>query len=74
MAGVALALPAIGSPLEVRYLYGLTAAVALSAGAGAARLEAAGGARRIAARLLCIAQAALAARAIVEAIVTRYRP
>jgi hypothetical protein len=74
MAGLALALPAIVSPLEVRYLYGLTAAVALSAGAGAARLKAAGGARRIAARLLCIAQAALAARAIVEAIVTRYRP
>jgi hypothetical protein len=72
-AGLALALPATFSPLEVRYLYGLTAAVTLSAGAGAARLEAAGGRRRVAARVLCIAQAALGARAIVEAIVTRYR-
>lgn len=73
-AGLALALPAIVSPLEVRYLYGLTAAVALSAGAGAARLEAGGGPRRVAARVLCIAQAALGARALVEAIVIRYRP
>jgi hypothetical protein len=72
-AGLVLAVPAIVSPLEVRYLYGLTAAVALSASAGAARLEAAGGARRVAARILCIAQAALGAHAIAEAIVTRYR-
>ena len=72
--GSLLAVPAILSPLEVRYLYGLTAAVALSAGAGAARLEAAGGARRVAARLLCLAQAVLGAQAIAEAIFTRYRP
>src|SRR4029078_13392415 len=43
LAGLVLAVPAIVSPLEVRYLYGLTAAVALSAGAGAAPLEAVGG-------------------------------
>jgi hypothetical protein len=74
IAGLALAIPAVVSPMEVRYLYGLTAAVALSAGAGAARLEAAGGASRLVGRLLCAAQAALGAHAIAEAIVARYRP
>ena len=73
LAGLALAVPAIVSPLEVRYLYGLTAAVALSSGAGAARLEAAGGAPRLAGRLLVVAQIALGARAIAEALVVRYR-
>ena len=74
VAGLALAVPAVVSPLEVRYLYGLTAALALSAGRGMARLDAAGGARRLAAWALGIAQAALGARAIVEAVVLRYRP
>jgi hypothetical protein len=74
LAGLGLALPAIVSPLEVRYLYGLTAAVALSAGAGAARLEAAGAGRRLAARALSLAQVALGLRAMAEAIVVRYRP
>ncbi|HEU0107470.1 MAG TPA: hypothetical protein VFT38_14925, partial [Vicinamibacteria bacterium] len=73
LAGLALALPAILSPLEVRYLYGLTAAVALCAGGGAARLEAAGGARRLAGRGLVVAQIVLGARAIAEAVVVRYR-
>jgi len=73
LAGLALALPAIVSPLEVRYVYGLTAAVALSAGAGAARLEAAGPAPRVAGRLLVLAQIVLGARAIAEALVVRYR-
>jgi hypothetical protein len=73
LAGLALVVPAIVSPLEVRYVYALTAAVALSAGAGAARLEAAGGARRVAARVLVLAQIALGARAIAEALVVRYR-
>jgi hypothetical protein len=73
VAGLALAIPAIVSPLEVRYLYGLTAAVVLSAGAGAGRLEAAGGVRRLVARALYLAQLALGARAIAEAVVVRYR-
>jgi hypothetical protein len=73
LAGLALVVPAIVSPLEVRYVYALTAAVALSAGAGAARLEAAGGARCVAARVLVLAQIALGARAIAEALVVRYR-
>jgi hypothetical protein len=74
LAGLALAVPAIVSPLEVRYLYGLTAAVALSAGTGVARLEQKGGARRMAGRILFLAQIALGARAIAEALVSRYRP
>ena len=74
LAGLALAVPAIVSPLEVRYVYGLTAAVALSAGAGAARLHAAGGARRWAGGVLVLAQIALGVRAIAEALVVRYRP
>ena len=75
VAGLVLAVPAIVSPLEVRYLYGLTAAVALSAGAGAARLEAAGGgtARGRAAPLPCAGRRS-EAQAIAEAIFTRYRP
>jgi hypothetical protein len=74
LAGLALAVPAIVSPLEVRYVYGLSAAVALSAGAGAARLEGAGPAPRAAGRLLVLAQIALGARAIAEALIVRYRP
>jgi hypothetical protein len=72
-AGLVLAIPAIVSPLDVRYLYGLTAALALSAGAGAAALDAAGGVRRMIGRVLVFAQAALFARAAAEAIFVRYR-
>src|SRR5205814_8353086 len=74
LAGLALAVPAILSPLQVRYLYGLTAAVALSAAAGAARLETASGGARVAGRTLVALQIALGAHAIAEALFTRYRP
>jgi hypothetical protein len=74
IAGLVLAIPAVVSPLEVRYLYGLTAAVALSAGAGAARLEGAGGASRLIGRVLLAAQAALGIMGIAEALISRYRP
>jgi len=74
LAGLALAMPAILSPLEVRYLYGLTAAVALSAGTGAAALDGAGGTRRLAARALVALQVALGVAAIAEALFARYRP
>lgn len=74
VAGLLLAVPAILSPFEVRYVYALTAAVALSAAAGVARLEAHGGAGRLAGRLLCAAQVALGARAIAEDVMSRYRP
>ena len=68
-----LAVPAIVSPLEVRYLYGLTAAVALSAGAGAARAHAQGGRWRLAGWALVLAQIVLGAGGIAEAVVVRYR-
>jgi len=73
LAGLVLAVPAIVSPLEVRYLYGLTAAVALSAGAGAARAHAQGGRWRLAGWALVLAQIVLSARGIAEAVVVRYR-
>ena len=73
VAGLALAVPAVLSPLEVRYLYALTAAVGLCAGAGAARLHAAGGARRLVGWALVAGQVAIGLRALVEAIVFRYR-
>jgi hypothetical protein len=73
LAGLVLAVPAIVSPLEVRYLYGLTAAVALSAGAGAARIHAQGGGWRLAGWALVLAQVLLGAREIAEAMVVRYR-
>ena len=73
LAGLVLAVPAIVSPLEVRYLYGLTAAVALSAGAGAARVHAQGGRWRLAGWALVLAQIVLGARGIAEAVVVRYR-
>jgi hypothetical protein len=47
--------------------------VALAAGAGAARLVAGGGARRLAGWGLVVAQIALGARALADAIVFRYR-
>jgi hypothetical protein len=74
IAGLALALPAILSPLEVRYLYGLTAAVALSGASGLVRLESAGGARRLAGRVLLALQVVVGARALAEALFVRYRP
>jgi len=73
LAGLVLAVPAIVSPLEVRYLYGLTAAVALSAGAGATRLHTQGGGWRLAGWALVLAQIVLGALAIAEAVVVRYR-
>jgi hypothetical protein len=74
VAGLALAIPAIVSPLEVRYLYGLTAAVALAAADGVRRLEIRGGPSRLVGRVLCAAQLALGARAIAADVLSRYRP
>jgi len=73
VAGLVLAVPAVLSPLEVRYLYALIAAVGLCAGAGAARLDAAGGVRRLVGWALVAGQVAIGLRALVEAIVFRYR-
>jgi hypothetical protein len=72
-AGVLLALPAVVSPLEVRYLYALTLPVAVAAASGLWRLHDRGGIRRLFGWTLAIAQTALALRGIVEAVVSRYR-
>lgn len=68
-----LAVPAVVSPLEVRYLYGLTALVAILAARGLAALHRGGGARRAVGWSLAAVQAFLGAAAIVEAVVRRYR-
>lgn len=72
-AGAVLAVPAIVSPLDVRYLYALTVPLAAAAGAGFVRLRERGRAGAAAAWLLFAAQAAWGLRALVEAIVYRYR-
>lgn len=75
MVSVALlAVPAVVSPLEVRYLYGLAALVAVSAARGLLGLHARGGALRALGWSLFAAQAVLGTAAIVEAVVRRYRP
>jgi hypothetical protein len=70
-AGV-LALPAIVSPLEVRYP--LTPAVAAAAGRGAVALHARGGHRRALAWALVSFQAATGGLNLAEAVFVRYRP
>lgn len=70
---LALALPALLSPLAVRYVLALCPALALLAADGALRLGATGRAGRLAAALLILAQAALAADNVAEAILQRYR-
>ena len=73
-AGAALAVLAIVSPLDVRYLYALTVPLAAAAGAGFVRLRERGRAGLVAAWLLFAAQVAWGLRGLVEAIVYRYRP
>lgn len=72
-AGGLLALTALVSPLDVRYLYALTAALAVAAATGAMRLYAAGGARRALAAALGAALGAHGALALAEAVFRRYR-
>ena len=73
-AGAALALPAMLTPLDVRYLYALTVPLAAAGGAGLASLRERGAGGALAAALLLGAQAAWGLRGLVEAIVFRYRP
>jgi hypothetical protein len=74
LSGALLLAVALVSPLEVRYVYALTAAVACAAASGCLRLGAAGAGGRLVAALLVLAQAVLAAGTIAEAVVSRYRP
>ena len=73
-AGALLALPAILTPLDVRYLYALTVPLAAAGGAGLVRLRDRGRAGALTAWLLLAGQAAWGLRGLVEAVVHRYRP
>ena len=73
IAGAALALPAVLTPLDVRYLYALTLPVAVAAAWGLAALSARGTAGRLLGALLFGLQCALGARGILEAVLSRYR-
>jgi hypothetical protein len=73
-AGAALALPAILTPLDVRYLYALTVPLAAAGAAGLVRLGQRGRTGALAAWLLLACQAAWGLRGLVEAVALRYRP
>ena len=72
-AGAALVLPAVFTPLDVRYLYALSLPVAIASGRALCRMFEAGGARRWAGAALFAAQLLLAGRGILEAVLHRYR-
>jgi len=73
-AGAVLVLPAILTPLDVRYLYALTVPLAAAGGAGVVWLRDRGRAGALTAWLLLACQAAWGLRGLVEAIAFRYRP
>ena len=74
IAGALLVLPAVMTPLDVRYLYALTLPLAVAAASGLVQLARQGKAGRLAGALLFAVQAALAARGTFEAVLYRYRP
>jgi hypothetical protein len=73
LAGAVLAVAAVASPLEVRYLYALTIPIAAAAGAGLIALWQRGAAARALATVLMLAQVALAAANALDALLRRYR-
>jgi hypothetical protein len=73
VAGGVLALVALVSPLEVRYLHALGLPLAAAAGQGAVRLWSKGALGRIVVVALAVAQAAIAGRNLAEAVLGRYR-
>jgi hypothetical protein len=73
VAGLLLAIPAVLSPLEVRYLYALTLPLSAAAGMGWEWLHARGGAAKALAWVLLAAQAVQGMAAVVEAVLSRYR-
>jgi hypothetical protein len=73
-AGLALALVAAVTPLDVRYLHALGLALAVAAATGTLRLWSRGMLGRIAVVALWLAQALLAGRNLFEAVLWRYRP
>jgi hypothetical protein len=73
LAGAALLLAAVVSPLEVRYLYALSPAIAIAGAAGFRTLSRRGALPRAAALGLVAAQAALAARELTRTLLTDWR-
>jgi hypothetical protein len=73
LAGAGLAVLAVVSPLEVRYLYALSIPLSVAAAAGGLALAARGLAGRLSAAALLLAQAVLAALNAVDAVLRRYR-
>jgi hypothetical protein len=73
LAGGVLLLAGVVSPLEVRYLYALSAALAVAAASGAAGLWDRGTWGRVLAAALLAAQGALALHQWLEALLHRYR-
>jgi hypothetical protein len=73
LAGGALAIVGLLSPLEVRYLHALSLPLAVAAAEGSVRLWSGGTVGRVAVVALWLGQAALAAWNIVEAVLWRYR-
>jgi hypothetical protein len=73
-AGLVLAVAAVVSPVEVRYVYALTLPVAVAGAAGLLRLWDRGGVARAAAVGLGLGQAGVAAARIVHDLWFRYRP
>jgi hypothetical protein len=74
VAAAALAVPAVVSPLEVRYLYALSLPVAAAAGLGLVRLLARGGGWRMTGFILAAAMVARGAANLADAVFFRYRP
>jgi hypothetical protein len=72
-AGAVLALPAMLTPVDVRYLLALTVPLAAAGGAGLVWLRSQGRRGEVAAALLLAAQAAWGLRGLVEAVALRYR-
>jgi hypothetical protein len=74
LAGGILAVLAVLSPLDVRYLYALTLVVSIAAASGLELLLERGGASRLLGWGLLAAQAVIQGREIVEDLLRRYRP
>src|SRR5262249_51732557 len=72
-AGALLFLPAVLSPLDVRYLYALTLPVAVAAAGGVLGFVRGGAFGRALAAILLAWQGLLAGAEIVEAVLHRYR-
>jgi len=73
IAGAGLAILAVLSPLEVRYLHALTLPLAVAVALGADRMMERGPAGRFLAWALLVGQSAVAVGGIVEGILYRYR-